>query len=303
MTSTENDLTQSVGEAVPVSAGDAPDRVAGITIAEPVNPAQMIGGYRTPDHKYYFNGQGPVPGVTDVLKVVDKPLIGKSREKKALRFLMDEWSRLIGEGSIPVSHGSFGDEWIKWVRNQVDSERDTAAELGTEVHILADALGASETASNGFTPSKASEPYLDAFRAFLGRYSASSIISSEKMVWSYNGYGGTYDLLMRIEGQLWLIDIKTSAKGPFPEWGLQLAAYGYADLIIVPGVPQGYRMPEIQRFGVLHLRPDLYPVPGYRLWEYPITYKDDYLRFLAALELYNWKKGGRFYKQKLTAIE
>ena len=34
-------------------------------------------------------------------------------------------------------------------------------------------------------------------------------MSSEKIVWSLNGYAGTYDLLIMIDGELWLIDIKT----------------------------------------------------------------------------------------------
>ena len=94
--------------------------------------------------------------------------------------------------------------------------------------------------------------------AFLDRYSRSAFVSTEKAVWSLNGYGGTYDLLMMIDGELWLIDIKTG-KGLYPEFALQLAAYRWADYIILPGDPTTYDMPNVDSTGVLHLRPELIP--------------------------------------------
>jgi hypothetical protein len=56
-------------------------------------------------------------------------------------------------------------------------------------------------------------------------------------------------------------------------------------------------MPEIHKAGVLHLRPDQYPDTGWRLIEYPITYEKDYMTFLGALEVYRWRKEGRFLKR------
>ena len=32
------------------------------------------------------------------------------------------------------------------------------------------------------------------------------------MVWSLNGYAGTYDLLIMIDSELWLLDIKTGKR-------------------------------------------------------------------------------------------
>jgi hypothetical protein len=140
-------------------------------------------------------------------------------------------------------------------------------------------------------------PYLEAFRSFLGRYSASAIVSSEKAVFGF-GYAGTYDLLMRIDGELWLIDIKTS-KGYYPEYGLQLAAYSRARYIGLEGDPTQYPMPQVQRTGILHLRPDQYPDTGWRLVEYPVTDRD-YVAFLGALELWQWKSERRFSKSILN---
>jgi hypothetical protein len=173
---------------------------------------------------------------------------------------------------------------------------------------------AAERAQKGFQISEREMPYLDAWRGFLSFLEAQEgrIVSSEHMVWSLNGYGGTYDLIVELQNKtpedrhvrqndLWLLDIKTS-KGYYPEYGLQLAAYRWADSIILEGNPTPYPMPEIHRAGVLHLRPDQYPDTGWRLIEYPITYEKDYMTFLGALEIYRWRKEGRFLKSVLNPV-
>ena len=109
------------------------------------------------------------------------------------------------------------------------------------------------------------------------------------MVWSLNGYAGTYDLLMMIDQELWLIDIKTGKRIDYPEYALQLAAYRWADSIILEGNPLQYEMPNVERTGILHLRPDTYKA-GYCLYEVPTTYESDYMTFLGLLEAYKWKQ-------------
>jgi hypothetical protein len=278
-------------------SGGTPSRGRSAKVAE-ANPLSSPlklppGMFITQDHRYYFNGQGPYPSVTTVLGIMDKPavMIWKARESvRALyRFVKADPTNDLGEE----------EEAIRWAVKEADKARDTAAKLGSSLHLLADmASRATEKAPERFEVSEEVQPYLAAFRGFLGRYSASSIVSSEKSVLSENGYAGTYDLIMRIDGELWLVDIKTS-KGYYPEYGLQLAAYRWADSIILPNDPRPYPMPQIDRTGVLHLRPDQYPDTGWRLIEYPTDYTRDYMPFLGALELYQWKEAKRFTKSNL----
>jgi hypothetical protein len=254
----------------------------------------------TPDHRYYWNGKGPVPSVTTVLGIMDKPAVVQWKAKESARAMF----RALAAGAEPAPEPVTEEEMINWAVREADKARDTAASLGSSVHLLADLVGqypgGSESPYKGFQVSDDTIPYLTAYRGFLGRYSASSIVSSEHIVWSLNGYAGTYDLIMLIDGELWLIDIKTS-KGFYPEYGLQLAGYRWADSIILPGNPEAYPMPQIQRTGVLHLRPDQYSDTGWRLIEYPTTYEKDYIAFLACLELYRWKSEGRFTKSRLVS--
>lgn len=274
-------------KTAPTLAGGTPERVA---------PGTVTGAYMNDKHEYWYNGIGPVPSVTTILGIVDKPAVGIFKAKEAARAVFR---------AFPAGHLSGDeDEVIKWALQEADKARDKAAELGSSVHLLADLVGSDESDSTGFEVGSDTFPYIKAYRGFLDVYGASSIVSSEHIVWSLNGYAGTYDFILRSGCELhsfclWLIDIKTSGKGPYPEWGLQLAGYRWADSIIIPGDVRSYPMPEIHHTAVLHLRPDLYPDTGWRLIEYPTSYEKDYIAFLAALELWRWRKEGRFLKSKL----
>lgn len=275
---------------------------------DPFVSIPQIGAYRTQDHRYYWNGKGPLPSVTSILSVLDKPAVVQWAKRTVAEFSV----RSFHDGSLGEKLTMDGDtEATRWLASLPDYQKDTAAKLGSGVHLLADmASRASGSDSETFQVSDQEKPYLDAFQGFL-RYlkgQGAYIVSSEKMVWSTDGYAGTYDLIVKADsmfpneyfpGQMWLIDIKTS-KGYYPETALQLVAYGYADQIILEGNPDGYPMPIVNRYGVLHLRPELYPDTGYRLIEYPIQ-ESDYVAFLGALELYRWKQEGRYTKAKLRS--
>lgn len=250
------------------------------------------GLHMTSDHWYYFGEQGPLPSVTKILGIIDKPALATYKAKEAVRaVLMDPDAFIVSRDDPTWATGL--EERLREALRAANKPRDTAAQLGSSVHLLADmATRGAETAATGFEVSEAQRPYLEAFQAFLGHYSASQVVSSEKAVISFGDqYAGTYDLLMQIDGELWLIDIKTS-KGIYAETGLQLVAYGYAEHIVLPNDPTLYPMPKIAHYAVLHLRPDAI-VGGWRLVEYAVGERD-YVAFLAARELWGWQQEGRF---------
>ena len=265
-------------------------------LSEIVKP---LGAFVTEDHRYYWNGLGPKPSVTTILRVINRPGINVWNEQQAVRALL--WA--LREGWL--AEFDLNDEYalIEWARAQPRQMMEEAGALGTGVHLLADMAGRAESPGEGFEMPEGALPYLEAFRGFLGFLEAQGgrIVSSEHAVFSSEGYGGTYDLILELDAKLWLVDVKTS-RGYYPEYGLQLAGYGYAEWIGLPGNPAPYPMPHIQRYGILHLRPDAYSGPaskGWRLVEYPITDRD-YSTFLAALDIYQWNKEGRFTKSILN---
>ncbi len=229
------------------------------------------------DHRYWFNGEGPLPSVTTILRVLDKPALGYYFKRKVAEAAVNrqEWKLLPTEDAV------------RWLIKQADTDRDTAASLGTALHGMVDAAGRSQDGLGAFAVSTEYQKAHDAFIAFVGVCGGSqSIVSSEKAILNLSeGYAGTFDLLMVIKDELWLLDVKTG-KGVYPDYALQLAAYGMAEHIALPGDPTKWDFPEPKRYGVLHLRPDKY-ADGYSLIEYAIGDRER-LAFLAALELWRW---------------
>lgn len=267
-----------------------------------------VGVFMTADHRYWFNGQGPLPSVTTILKVLDKPaLVNWAKQQVATTAV-----KRLAEVAAMVADPGGEAAAISYLASMPDAVRDVAAELGTSVHLLANLqgqsempLGASEAAAAGLQLSPGTIPYLDAFRGFLAflRARGGRIISSEHAVIG-DGYAGSYDLILELpdengHGQLGCWDVKTSA-GYYEEYALQLAGYVNANGIALPGDSTLYPMPKLTRNGVLHLRPDKYPDTGWRLIEYPIGHRE-HVAFLAALELHLWRKEGTFRRLKPMA--
>jgi len=248
------------------------------------------GLFMTQDHRYFMNGKGPLPSVTSILRVLDKPALTAWYKRQVAESAVlgyDHWKDLAAEDAV------------KWLTSMPNAQRDRAAERGTEIHGLVDAAGRSPDGGSGLPVSQEYADTLSAFAGFLEACGGSqSIVSSEKAVLNLSeGYAGTFDLLMHKDNELWLIDVKTG-KGVYPDYALQLAGYGMAEHIALPNDPTLYPFPEPQRYGVLHLRPERYSEAastpegrqypdGYRLLEYSITDRER-LAFLAALELWRW---------------
>lgn len=273
------------------------------TVAEPFSLSiPRIGAYRTEDHRYYWNGRGPYPSVTTILGVMDNPALVSWAKRTVAEIAVNRWEE-VGGYMRKVSPEAA----VNWLKGLPDYQRDAAGKLGSSIHLWADiASRGQEPDSETFQPSEEERPYLDAYRAFQAFLSEhrGTVVSGEKMIWSQDGYGGTYDLICRFACDchqgLWLIDLKTAKTGPYPEWALQLIAYGTADFIIIEDDPTPYPMPEIQKYGVLHLRPDLYQDTGWRLIEYPLI-PSDRMAFLGALEIWRWKQEKRYTKSKLLS--
>lgn len=247
-----------------------------------------VGLHRTSDHIYVWNGV-PHPGVTGVISVLDKsgPLIGWAKRITA-EFAVDhiEWVqesiKLVGR-----------EQTVNAIKSRAQAEKDAGAALGSRIHILMEAV------FRGKTPEITTEelPYVVAGKLWRSDFQP-ELVSLERAVLNLtDGWGGTFDIIARIGGETWLIDIKTNKgstykgiyTGVYPETALQLAAYSRAEFIAKIGDPKRYRFPKIDRFAVLHLRPDAPYEKGYRFYEYDVT-DSEYSAFLAALELTRWRR-------------
>jgi hypothetical protein len=213
------------------------------------------------------------PSVTNILGVIDKPAIAWWQTKGALAAAYDDraaFSRMIDR-----------DTAVKAYQSAAFKQRDKAADLGSHIHAVCDALS-----SDAPLPEvgDAAGPYVDQFVAWVSENDVKVLHSERTVISTEHRYGGTFDLLVWLDGLLWLVDIKTG-KAVYPEAALQLAALAHAGTLCDPGGGvETFMLPE--RAGVLHLQAD-----GHELVEADIG-AATFEAFLGARALWEFVKGG-----------
>lgn len=231
---------------------------------------------RSADHRYTYAGK-TYPGVTSILKVVDKSdaLMAWAARQTAEAAL----GQLDNLASLRATVGDEG--VIKALTSRSGWKRDEAAQLGTDVHSLADEL------INGRLDTTLIPAHTrDHVKHYAEWWAASgwTVRTSEAfLVNDTMKYGGTLDLLCRDrDGRTVLADIKTG-KGVYSEAVLQLTAYGLAELI---QTPEGalYPMPKVDRYAILHVT-----ATGVREIEVPVGTLEE-MAWGACLDLFAWKE-------------
>jgi hypothetical protein len=89
------------------------------------------------------------------------------------------------------------------------------------------------------------------------------VVECEETVTSPLGYGGSFDLILRVNGVLTMVDAKSNRGGPRDSVALQNEAYRRCPEIIDMTTGVRRPMPEVERSAVLWLRPEgwnLYPL-------------------------------------------
>lgn len=199
---------------------------------------------RSATHQYTYGGK-TYPGVTGILKVIDKSdaLItwaARNTAEAAIELGSDGLSRLV-ETVGPIGA-------VKALSSRSSWKRDEAASLGTAVHEYADRFMKGDPLDDVTPTARARvENYVDWWNSSGWRLRA-----SEAMVINPDfGYGGTLDLLARDrDGRTVLADIKTG-KAVYAEAVLQLTAYGDAKFIeTANGI---WEMPKVDRYVILHV--------------------------------------------------
>jgi len=148
------------------------------------------------------------------------------------------------------------------IRKEADSERDTAAALGTAVH---------EAAEYGIKADSLSDederkPFMLQYERWLEEQKPVVLWTEGQLFSLTHGYAGSFDLIADVDGRRTLIDIKTG-RDIYTDHALQLALYFGADFVggYDPHEEQDVIYEEATRFfqscvdmAVLHLRPDKY---------------------------------------------
>ena len=126
----------------------------------------------------------------------------------------------------------FFDNWLKDVGHSADLIMRKAGKEGTQVHEAAEALvlGKEVNWMDDYGNAKYSQLVWEMILKFYDFWSTykPELISTEEFVFSdKHKYAGTADLLVKMNGETWLLDIKTS-NNLHRSYHLQLAAYAKA---------------------------------------------------------------------------
>jgi PD-(D/E)XK nuclease superfamily len=239
-----------------------------------------VGLCRDEYHRYFWEGDGPLVSVTTVEKILYSfPLERWKLEGVARRALRDL------DILLPLRDRGDEEAAIRLLLDSKDPSFDARAR-GSAFHAWAESVNNAKPATvpDGLTAEAVG--YLRWTQAARPKWLAiESLVASLKY-----RFGGTLDGVAEIDGQVWLLDIKTGKSVAdrngrvWDDMRMQLAAYANAEFIGRPGDPKKYRIPAIERYGIVHVT-----AAETRLVEAAVT-RADWLAFLQALSLHRWKK-------------
>jgi hypothetical protein len=202
-------------------------------------------------HAYKLDGK-PVKGVTTLLNAgLPKPALTRWAAKTVAEWVADnpdDLTVLQRNGRGPLV------DFLKAVPWQA---RDEAAVRGTEVHALGERLVHGDEVD---VPEHLAD-HVDGYVKWLDTWQPEPIWTERPVASRKWWYAGTFDLIARMRGTTWLLDIKT-ARGVYGDNALQLSAYANAEFLLDADDNETPLL-EIERLGVIHVTAhgsELYPV-------------------------------------------
>jgi len=226
-----------------------------------------------------------VPGVTTITGGgIPKDALVNWAANTTAAAAVDRWDEL---GNLPPSKRLAELQRARYL------DKDTASNRGTQVHKLAQKL----VAGDRVAIPEGLDGYVQSYVRFLDEFDVQPVLVEAVIVNHEHRYCGTLDLVADLldpddpepDGDLharhrWLLDIKTSRSGIFGETALQLAGYRFADgWIDDDGNEQ--EMPEVERCGAVHVRPDGYdlvPVEASEIQYRTLLYAQQIGEFVAS---------------------
>lgn len=192
-------------------------------------------------HRYWLDGK-PIPGVTTLIKNgLPKPALMYWSARTVAEYVADnpaDIEQLRDMGREPMVAALKSIPWEK---------RDRKALRGTQIHALADRLIHGQEVEVPEDHAPLVTGYVD----FLDAFSVEPLLTERAVASRTHWYAGTFDAIVRINGETLLLDWKTSS-GVYGETALQTAAYANAEFY-VDGDGQEQPLPHIDGLGVVHI--------------------------------------------------
>lgn len=186
------------------------------------------------NHAYFLDGK-PMHGVTSILRVIAKPALIQWAANMACDEI-ENYLKWHSEEKVPAETmiQNLFTHVIKSARTAHNKRKESAGVAGTDVHSQIEEIVKEAIENHGGN--------LNTMTAVLGSgYDNANpqvkkfiqwaldnnvkFLESEKQVYSKESwYAGTLDLVLEMNGEKWIADIKTSS-AIYPEFYLQMAAY------------------------------------------------------------------------------
>jgi hypothetical protein len=220
-------------------------------------------------HAYYVD-EVKVPGVTTIIGDTTPKNLTDWAARSAADFAIDNWDELLAMRPS---------ERHKALHYAYRNDRDKAGRRGTEVHRLAERLVAFEQVAK---PDELAG-HIDSYVGFLDTMSPEPVAVELVVVNRTLRYCGTADLVADLGEVMaeevippgrWLLDLKTSRSGIWPETALQVTGYVRAETYLDPESGEERPMADlkIEHAGAVHITSDgweLHPVDtGEATWEH-----------------------------------
>jgi hypothetical protein len=205
-----------------------------------------------------------VPGVTTVLRKLDKPAIAQWAVDNTAAFAVANIDALLNRGE-EQGYGFLRWYWkrdalsgdLSDIRNYSNGVLNDAANLGTLIHDWI----AAEHGACPYPDVRDAPAYFWQMVSQWDEYRVAHEIvplHTEVTLWSKeHGYAGTADGVWLVDGVPMLIDVKSS-RNTWDEHYMQVAALGACDTMLLE-VTEGewveLPMPEVKAYGLLHIRP------------------------------------------------
>jgi hypothetical protein len=225
----------------------------------------------TGSRRYYQVGDERLWSVTTILQAVPKPALTYWAARETAAWVADNYA------AIGPLIDTDRDAAIDMMKGAPWRQRNKAADLGTLVHAVAEAHVLGQELPEW--PEEA-DGYLNSLLAFMDDFQPEWSMAEATVASLKWRYAGTLDGIFTIGGRALIEDVKTG-KDVYPEAALQLAAYRFAEFVVMPDGSQ-VEMPKVEGGVVLHLLPD-----GYRL--IPVRCDEEVFRaFLQFREAFRW---------------
>jgi hypothetical protein len=216
-----------------------------------------------------------VPGVTSVVDMLPKQFLKFWAAKLVAETAVDNVGTVV---QMMLDGGRDGA--IDWLKRAPMRNTGAAADIGSEAHEVFEKMARGHNVGR-VHPDMA--PFRDHYAEFLDKFQP-EFLYLEETVWSdTHGYAGSFDAIAKIEGEVVVLDNKTTRSGVHAEVALQLSAYRYADYILGETGDQ-LPMPNIEGGAVVHVRPE-----GWQL--VPVRCDEDIHRYFTSLiPVFEWDK-------------